>query len=881
MKEIYAWVPWFVELCEKIEENGKEYLIGNSKEVQWNEMSEESQLSGYEDDLIDPLSFLYILASKYTKKNRPIVGRSIEKVFQLNKKIPEEQLDVQYFPMPAGVNVLFHGGKDNSNPELLYKLFSDAVSGLDSISPDDFESALKIKNVGVTKLTQVMYLINPEEYFPAVSRVIDSIDWTAKHLTLDEYKSYLGGVQNEFPGCRFCEIDRLLYIQYVDKIINVNHSCYIVNAKSEDRWRDFDDNNHVYVDTAEDFQQISPDTPKRGDIVLVFSSAEKIAKGIGIIDRNDYQAQFDSNHRIHVMWMNKQSVEFHKMIETKGFSSSQENIELFKREKEFQRTFELISEMAIYAEDKKESEKISTESAEIQNENSDMQNSINAENLILYGPPGTGKTYRTAEEAVRLCGKGEFENRDQLMATYRGLLKSGQIEFVTFHQSMSYEDFVEGRQPTTESDEGNDSSTAGFRLETVHGIFRKLARRAEISRGRRTKRITIMSPDQKRNVFKITIQEELLREAIDRGYVLFGLEDIDWSDNKYTDKKQIRDTVKSKGKTQDYDNVNAKWWAVDMPNALRNRMQIGDIVIVSKGTLEFQAIGEITGDYKYETDSNEYPHRRSVRWLWSDNRGVSVSEIYSRRFSPKLISGLSESDLKISALEWYLNILPPGDKAEPEPFVLIIDEINRANISKVFGELITLLEPDKRLGKTNELKVRLPYSGDEFGVPSNLHILGTMNTADRSIALLDTALRRRFTFQEVMPDPKQLADASNACGLDLEKILTTINERIEYLYDREHQIGHAYFMNCKSTDDLDKVMRDRIIPLLSEYFFEDWSKVATVLGDAQTREGNIDGGFLNRHVLKAPPSSENGDPRYRWVVRSKEEGFNYEKLIGQ
>ena len=201
-------------------------------------------------------------------------------------------------------------------------------------------------------------------------------------------------------------------------------------------------------------------------------------------------------------------------------------------------------------------------------------------------------------------------------------------------------------------------------------------------------------------------------------------------------------------------------------------------------------------------------------------------------------------------------------------FAMVIDEINRGNISKIFGELITLIEPDKRKGQENEMSVILPYSGEEFSVPSNVDIFGTMNTADRSLALLDTALRRRFEFEEVMPDMGQLDGLRidvDGKEIDVEKILTVMNQRIEALYDRDHMIGHAYFINPKPTTigGLGDIFRGRIIPLLEEYFFEDWKKIELVLGDNQKRkdirfiiksddkENNLFGGSDDDLPLKA------------------------------
>ena len=210
-------------------------------------------------------------------------------------------------------------------------------------------------------------------------------------------------------------------------------------------------------------------------------------------------------------------------------------------------------------------------------------------------------------------------------------------------------------------------------------------------------------------------------------------------------------------------------------------------------------------------------------------------------------------------------------KAPQLPYVLVIDEINRANVSKVMGELVTLLEEDKREGEPNEIGVTLPHSHERFTLPPNLHILGTMNTADRSIALLDTALRRRFRFEEMAPGPDNLD--RDVDGIDLRAVLSAINERLEWLLDRNHLIGHAWLMDASDKAQVDEIMRNKIIPLIVEYFYDDWNKVRAVLGG-----GN---GFVQSKKIDIPPGlgDNAGEDRYRWTIRDSFGDDAYNRLI--
>lgn len=408
-------------------------------------------------------------------------------------------------------------------------------------------------------------------------------------------------------------------------------------------------------------------------------------------------------------------------------------------------------------------------------------------NQILYGPPGTGKTYNTINKALAIIDGIVPSERKEAKAKFEEYRKSGQIEFVTFHQSYGYEEFVEGIRAKT--------SDKGLEYAIESGIFKKLTKVAA-KNIEQTKENTIIKKD-----FDVIFKEKILDKL---------LED---------EKLEIK---------------------------------------MKKSSFFIKEVDEThIGFDKSGGDSQHVLLIKNLKVMYETGENKIIMGGLSQYYNPLLEYLLDNNEIK-------------NEEKEPlKNYILIIDEINRGNISKIFGELITLIEPSKRIGADEAIKLSLPYSNEEFGVPQNLYILGTMNTADRSIALMDTALRRRFHFEEMMPDMETLNDKTPE-GIECKKILTKINQRIEYLYDRDHTIGHAYFIDVNSKDDLDNVMRNKIFPLLQEYFYDDWEKIRMVLGD-----GFIDKIEVKSDIFDDKTNEYFEDEKYIYSIKER---FDYIKL---
>lgn len=395
-------------------------------------------------------------------------------------------------------------------------------------------------------------------------------------------------------------------------------------------------------------------------------------------------------------------------------------------------------------------------------------------NQILYGPPGTGKTYYTIDKALEILGEN-LESRDEKKAKFDEYIKNGQIVFTTFHQSYGYEEFVEGIKPMI----NNEANSQEIQYEIKDGVFKELCEKANKNYFLSNKNKNEIDLDKLIFEFANYVNQNFINKGDE-----FPLE------NKVSIKKILL-------------NSKDEYRSFLLGGSIKSPQRLA-IDIIKRDYLDFKNRKILSfKDIKPKYDSQSDYHGNAIYYFMFYNKLKKFENIQNEKFKIK--------------------------KENLNSYIIIIDEINRGNVSKIFGELITLIEPSKRIGEKEELKVRLPYSGDEFGVPKNVYILGTMNTADRSITSLDTALRRRFEFVEMMPDVSKLSNDYK--DVNLQELLKAINTRIEYLLDREKTIGHAFFIGVENLEDLKKVFQNKIIPLLQEYFYNDYTLISAVLND--------------------------------------------------
>ena len=433
-------------------------------------------------------------------------------------------------------------------------------------------------------------------------------------------------------------------------------------------------------------------------------------------------------------------------------------------------------------------------------------------NTILYGPPGTGKTYNTVIYAVAICENKNIEDvqseeYEKVLHRYNELKKEGRIAFTTFHQSFGYEEFIEGIKPIV----GDEKKDIGYTIEA--GIFKKFC----VTAGKKA----IIAAKNMPDVSNAKVWCVLLDKR--------GVSDLK---KKCFEEGSIRIGWDKEPETITTDTVGLNEMARRVLLNFQDEMDIGDIIVTQRSNKTIDGIGIVMGDYEYVKEEGLWPRKRKVKWLMI-GKEIDITELNAGiKLDRKSVYPLD----RISADKILSLVNNPKEvalKTEMKPFVFVIDEINRGNISKIFGELITLIEDTKREGKVEQASAVLPYSGEFFSVPSNVYILGTMNTADRSIALMDTALRRRFQFVEMMPNTDILKNVT-VDGVEIAPILEKINERITFLYDREHTIGHAFFIKLIDSPDINtlgSIFEKSIIPLLQEYFYEDYQKIQLVLGD--------------------------------------------------
>ena len=777
----FTWIPFYKELAQKVleyKDKRKDLMkiVYSLPEkytnfLQWRP----EDGSGVTNPDFDPFSFFGIFNRGWTPENRKEILSLFKEKFSLKSKIPE---DFEGIPVLDNRRSFFITSNATDFTEEILNAYWDLFEAVVNNS-DDFQmfydqlNSVRPQTYG---LTFMMYCINPDNFL--------SLDTNSRNY-LKKYGIDIDGLPN---GKQYCELKNSIqekmksgeieektffsfsqnsWKQEPEESTNVKHWTYAAGENSR-LWSEFykdgimgigmnGTGNAKEYKSKEDIRKIivelfHKDDPENsakndtnclwqfanemhvGDIVYVKHGRSQLF-GRGIVE-SDYF--FDENRKEYkhcrkVKWINKGEWNLNSKTALKTLTDISSFPDIWNEYDS------IISGEAVKKVDK------TIETFPL--------------NQILYGPPGTGKTYETKKLAVKICEGLDLNERNEISSHYKKLIDEGRVVFTTFHQSLSYEDFIEGIKPVTKDEEETELETMKYKV--LPGIFKKICEKA-----RKSSEVN-------------------------------GTDNFDEAWTKLMDYIDEKESITIKS-------INGK----------------ADFTIIQNTT----GTGLMTDEKHPKYFSKEQLYR-----IYKKLRGVPAGG--HDNYRKAIVENIMKKENAIGLKEYE----PPVNSGNKLPYLLIIDEINRGNIPQIFGELITLIEDSKRENASDEISVTLPYSGEQFSVPSNLYILGTMNTADRSIEALDTALRRRFVFVEKMPDADKLDVVD---GIDLSAMLKTINARLEYLLDRDHTIGHAYFINAKSVEDIRSIFANKIIPQLQEYFYSDWTKIQLILGNTFIREKN-------------------------------------------
>ncbi len=827
----FTWISFYKELAQKIllfrdKQNELIDFIDDLREnkslpiTPLNDLDKNDQSIKLEE--IDPFTFIAILNRGITDENRNKIALELKSKFDILSIAPT---DFSGIPTIQSMHSWFFSFKKNRKPNdipLLWNIAKLAITDPDGISEELFNSCLKIKGVGAPYLSMGLFWINPER-FASCDGVITGY-LKKKGLAYLEVKSfsgyltYLQNIKNILPDKLYYELSYEAWIEgkaVPDLPIpspTIKYWLYHpgINAVMWDEfylkgimglgWDDLGDLNQ-YPDKpaiAKRLIELGGTTSQKnnaaanydfkntifkGDVIIVKSRQQSLL-GYGIVDSDYYfdneRKKFKSCRKVNWQLKGEWTTEFRLVQKTLT------DITKYPTEHpDYQLYYERLMAIMVgpYTPPQQPLNKI--------------QQSLNQ---ILFGPPGTGKTYNSVNQALAIIDGEIPEDRDQATKRFRELIKNGQIVFTTFHQSMCYEDFIEGIKPVEPENEGESIS-----YSVIDGIFKQLVINAEFE----------------------YYKEGELKEKKDLKFLMFD----DYWNRLIADieSNELAKVTTLSGKFLKIQTVTGQGNVVVKPE---QKGALDYIVSYNRTKKLFDAFSDLTKVKNIDKEFRQVIGGSNSTAYWGILNHLRNYNFLHEQVLPDFEAKEYTYDQKKDLLlGWngYIDTL-----IRVKPYILIIDEINRGNVAQIFGELITLLEEDKRLGKTEELRVTLPYSKQKgFGVPSNLYVIGTMNTADRSVEALDNALRRRFTFIE-MPPRYDFPELENEIieGISLEEIMKTLNSRIEKLLDKDHLIGHSYFLSVDNLTDLQRIFHHNIIPLLQEYFYGDFAKIGLVLGEA-------------------------------------------------